>query len=245
MPPPTQSPTTPDCCRASALLASAVAVDVGRAAVTLPLRHGRSGGVDVWFVVTDSSNATDAAERGVNFAPRLADIEAVCPDCVAHVRSFGGELIFNGARTARGQDPAPQGLRYAALDGGLALPATAADAPALRASMNVFGSFPTGPDAESYTPLWSANVGMWTAGAVAAREVTRLTSPREFTNAAARGLLTAPDGAPFGPVGVAVNCPVVAYLESAPVTSAAPASRPAAAADRPRWRAGRRQCCPR
>ena len=42
--------------------------------VTLPIYQGTSQGQAVWYVITDSSNQADAQTRGVNFAPKLANV---------------------------------------------------------------------------------------------------------------------------------------------------------------------------
>jgi hypothetical protein len=82
--------------------------------------------------------------------------------------------------------------------------------------MNVLATFPVGPTAGGYTPLWSANVGAWSAAAVAAHENLQLTSPAAFTRAVAAKTLTGPGGKAFGPIGVLVNCPVVAFIDESP-----------------------------
>ena len=59
---------------------------------TLPLHRGTSRGRTVWYVVTDSSNAADAGQRGVNFAPKLARARATA--AVQVVRETGGVIDF-------------------------------------------------------------------------------------------------------------------------------------------------------
>ena len=327
--------------RSHVVLPNAVAVDVAAQTVTLPLERGRAGSETVWYVVTDSSNASDAKARGAIYAPLIANVGAGCPACVQHVRSLNGEVSFAGApdfskkrefaagptgfppktaapgATARATyspfirignaatvvnapivatgtgpfdvtkhsnthdrvvaintarktvtlllvhgfangrrvlylsteatdpgvatieratfvpslgaakagsipifvvangptDTKPQGLAYAALDGKLNEDATAANSSTLRAPMNVLASFPVGQTAGAYSPLWSANVGAWSVAAVAAHKNVQLTSPAAFTRAVAEKTLTGPGGKPFGPIGVLVNCPVVAFID--------------------------------
>src|SRR5262245_1739820 len=50
----------------------AIAFDTLAGTVTLPLHQGRVGSKLVWYVVTESSDRTDAARRGVTWAPRMA-----------------------------------------------------------------------------------------------------------------------------------------------------------------------------
>jgi hypothetical protein len=330
--------------RSHIVLPNALAVDVAAQTVTLPLERGRAGNETVWYIVTDSSNASDAKARGAVFAPLIANVGAGCPACVEHVHTSNGELSFAGApdfskkRTfaagptgfppkaaapgatapstyspfirignaatiinapivATGTGPfdvtthsnthdrvvaidtakktvtlllahgfasgrsvlylsteatdpgvatieratfvpslgnakagsvpifvvangpagaSPQGLAYAALDGKLNEDATSSNSSSLRAPMNVLATFPVGPTAGGYTPLWSANVGAWSAAAVAAHENLQLTSPAAFTRAVAAKTLTGPGGKAFGPIGVLVNCPVVAFIDESP-----------------------------
>ncbi len=57
-----------------ATLTSAISLNPTAETITLPLHKGltASGGT-TWYVVIDSSNKADAAKRGVNYAPRLAN----------------------------------------------------------------------------------------------------------------------------------------------------------------------------
>ena len=324
--------------RAKIVLPSAISVDVAAQTVTLPLFRGRAGDRTVWYVVTDSSDKSDADKRGAIYAPLIANIGTDCVPCVQHVTESHGEISFNGAPdfsktrafapgptgfpptsaapgatassayspfirigdsstvinapivatgsggfdvvkhsnthdrvvaidtlkktvtlllvhgffngrnvlyiSTEATDPGvatieratfvpslgkatggtvaifvvangptgskPQGLAYAALDGKLDEDATIENASALRASMNVLATFPKGSGAAAYTPLWTANLGVWSEAAVAAHKNVRLTTPDAFAAAAARKDLTGPGGKAFGPIGVLVNCAVVA-----------------------------------
>jgi hypothetical protein len=60
---------------AHALLKSAIALDSSAETITLPLHKGlTASGATTWYVVIDSSSKADAATRGVNYAPRLANV---------------------------------------------------------------------------------------------------------------------------------------------------------------------------
>ena len=110
-----------------------------------------------------------------------------------------------------------QGLAYAALHGKLNVGATTATSASLRTSLNILGGLPAAtPDGGVYDPLWNVEIGAWTPAAVAAKKNVRLTSVEAVTAAVAAKLLTGPGGKPFGPVGFAVNCPVLAIGDAAP-----------------------------
>jgi hypothetical protein len=59
---------------------------------TLPLFEGRKEGRTVWYVITESSNQRDAARRGVNFSPKLANAKGT--PAVQRVTVVGGLVQF-------------------------------------------------------------------------------------------------------------------------------------------------------
>jgi hypothetical protein len=74
---------------------SVIAIDKQEATVTLPLHKGTTtDGQDVYYIVTDSSDQADAEERGVNFAPKLAN--ALGTAAVQQGREEDGEITFEG-----------------------------------------------------------------------------------------------------------------------------------------------------
>ena len=85
--------------------------------------------------------------------------------------------------------------------------------------LNVFGDFPTLTDprhADAYSPLWDAQLGLWTPKAVAAGLNTRQIDENQVFNLAATrpDLLTGVDPAtgkpaPYGSAGVDINCAVI------------------------------------
>jgi hypothetical protein len=97
--------------------------------------------------------------------------------------------------------------------------------------LNVFGDFPTETDprhAEAYSPLWDAQLGLWTDKAVKAGLNTRqIDEVQVFNLAATRSdLLTGIDPAtgqpaPYGSVGVDINCAVIGFTDKAPTANLA------------------------
>ncbi len=179
-----------------------VAIDTAKKTVTLLLVHGFANGRPVLYISTEATDPGVATIERATFVPSLA-------------KATGGTIpIFVVANGPAGANP--QGLAYAALDGKLNQDATAENASTLRASMNVLATFPAGAGAGAYTPLWAANLGVWSTAAVAAHENVQLTTPAAVTQAVADKKLTGPGGRPFGPIGVLVNCPVIAYIDESP-----------------------------
>ena len=90
----------------------------------------------------------------------------------------------------------------------------------------MFGDFPTLADprhANAYSPLWDAQLGLWTPKAVRLGLNTRQTDENTVLNLAASrpDLLTGVNpatGEPtlYGSVGVTINCAVIGYTAKAP-----------------------------
>jgi hypothetical protein len=171
-----------------------LALDPAAGTVTLLLADGFAEGKHVYYISTEASDPGAATIERATYAPSLGKTPASARLPI--------DVIVNGR---------DQGLAFAALNGHVDATATLANSATLKTPHNVLGGLPAAtPDGGVYDPLWDANVGAWTAAAVAAGENGPLTSADAVTRAAAANRLTAPGGGPFGPAGFAVNCPVVA-----------------------------------
>ncbi len=102
------------------LLASATAIDDAAGTATIPLFTGVGpGGDDVGYVVTESSDRADAEERGVTYAPKLANalgtkaVQKVTLD--GDVVTFAGTVDFSPERAVT---PGPEGFPPAAVTPG-------------------------------------------------------------------------------------------------------------------------------
>src|SRR4029077_11490850 len=104
--------------------------------------------------------------------------------------------------------------------------------------LNVFGDFPTLKDprhADAYSPLWDAQLGLWTQKAIKEGLNKRQLDENQVFNLAATrpDLLTGVDPAtgkpaPYGSAGVDINCAVLGWLGAKPPTAnpAPPAPHP-------------------
>ena len=80
---------------AHSLLSSAISLDASAETITLPLFKGvTASGAPTWYVVIDSSSRSDAARRGVNYAPRLRN--ALGTKAVEKASLRGGAVVFPG-----------------------------------------------------------------------------------------------------------------------------------------------------
>jgi hypothetical protein len=151
----------------------------------------------------------------------------------ARERLFG---FINGQAGAG--NPQAQGFVHLVKDGFASSDASAGNTAmidALRGGgdlLNVFGDFPTLTDprhADAYSPLWDAQLGLWTPKAVAAGLNTRQIDENQVFNLAATrpDLLTGVNPAtgkpaPYGSAGVDINCAVIGFTASAPTANLAP-----------------------
>lgn len=97
--------------------------------------------------------------------------------------------------------------------------------------LNVFGDFPTLDDprhSQAYSPLWDAQLGLWTDKAVQqGLNKRQIDEVQVFNLAATRpDLLTGVDPAtgkpaPYGAVGVDINCAVIGFINKAPTANLA------------------------
>src|SRR6266511_1588323 len=140
----------------------------------------------------------------------------------------GRERLFGFINGQSGADnKQAQGFVHLATDGHLAEDASAQNTALIDALrnggdlLNVFGDFPTLRDprhAQAYSPLWDAQLGLWTPKAVQQGRSTRqIDEVQVFNLAASRpDLLTGVDPAsgqpaPYGSVGVDINCAVIGF----------------------------------
>ena len=151
----------------------------------------------------------------------------------ARERLFG---FINGQTGAA--NPNAQGFVHLVKDGFASSDASAGNTAMIDALrnggdlLNVFGDFPTLTDprhADAYSPLWDAQLGLWTPKAVSAGLNTRQIDENVVFNLAATrpDLLTGVDPAtgqpaPYGSVGVDINCAVIGYTATAPTANLAP-----------------------
>jgi hypothetical protein len=97
--------------------------------------------------------------------------------------------------------------------------------------LNVFGDFPTEKDprhAQAYSPLWDAQLGLWTDKAIQqGLNKRQIDEVQVFNLAATRpDLLTGVNPAtgqpaPYGSVGVDINCAVIGFTDKAPTANLA------------------------
>ena len=186
--------------------ARVLAIDPAKKTVTLLLAHGFFNGSHVVYLSTEASDAGAAAIERATYVKNLATSGPASRIAIV--------ALANG-QTGK-DNPNAQGLAHLALDENLSSDAVLGDSANFGSPLNILATFPTGPTAAGYRPLWDANVGVWSKAAVAAGENVKLTSASQAYDLSSKGSITTPDGKPLAPVGFVVNCPVVGYVDKAP-----------------------------
>ena len=197
---------------------------------------GFDAGQPILYLSTDAGQPLTAVlERSV-FVPAL------------NAAAFNGGDDFPGSARERlfgfinGQagagNPQAQGFVHLIKDGFAAQDASARNTALINALrhggdlLNVFGDFPTLADprhADAYSPLWDAQLGLWTPKAVSAGLNTRQIDENVVFNLADQrpDLLTGVNPAtgqpaPYGAAGVDINCAVLGFTATAPTANLAP-----------------------
>ena len=191
---------------------------------------GFDAGQPIVYISTDAGQPLTAVLERSTYVPALDKAAFNGGDDFlgsARERLFG---FVNGQIGAN--NPQAQGFRHLILDGHASEDASASN-PALIDALrqggdllNVFGDFPTLSDprhADAYSPLWDAQLGQWTAKAIQlGLDKRQIDEVQVFNLAATRpDLITGPDGAPYGSVGVDINCAVIGYINQAPTNNLA------------------------
>jgi hypothetical protein len=194
---------------------------------------GFDAGEPIVYLSTDAGQPLTAVLERSTYVPALND--ASCNGCddflgSARERLFG---FLNGQTGA--SNPNAQGFQHLAKDGYVGDDASLGNTAMIDALrhggdlLNVFGDFPTLTDprhSDAYSPLWDAQLGLWTPKAVKEGLDTRQIDENQVFNLAATrpDLLTGGNPAtlqpiPYGSVGVDINCAVIGWSGKKPPTA--------------------------
>jgi hypothetical protein len=196
---------------------------------------GFDAGQPIVYLSTDAGQPLTAVLERSTYVPALDSAAFNGGDDFlgsARERLFG---FINGQTGAN--NPQAQGFQHLAKDGMVAEDASLSNTAFINALrnggdlLNVFGDFPTLTDprhADAYSPLWDAQLGLWTPKAIKEGLNTRQIDEVQVFNLAATrpDLLTGVNPAtgqpePYGSVGVDINCAVIGFTASAPTANLA------------------------
>src|SRR6266487_368231 len=196
---------------------------------------GFDAGQPIVYLSTDAGQSLTAVLERATFVPALNNASYNGGDDFlgsARERLFG---FINGQTGAT--NPQAQGFVHLVRDGHASEDASAGNTALINALrnggdlLNVFGDFPTLRDprhADAYSPLWDAQLGLWTDKAVKAGLNTRQIDENVVVNLADTrpDLLTGinpatAQPAPYGAQGVDINCAVIGFTATAPTANLA------------------------
>ena len=196
---------------------------------------GFDAGQPIVYLSTDAGQPLTAVLERSTYVPALDQAAYNGGDDFlgsARERLFG---FINGQTGA--DNPQAQGFQHLVLDGHAAEDASLGNTAFINALrrggdlLNVFGDFPTLADprhADAYSPLWDAQLGLWTQKAVNQGLNTRQIDENQVFNLAATrpDLVTGVDPgtgqpAPYGADGVDINCAVIGFTADAPTANLA------------------------
>ncbi len=166
-----------------------VTLDTAGGTVTYRETNGFQGDRAVRYVSTDASNPVAAALENVTFAPALDAAPFPGGDGTDSARASLAAFV-NGQTGAN--NPERQGLNSALLDG-----------------LDPLNVLRWNPTQGRYSPLWDVHLSEWNAQAVAGGQNLRQTDFNDIRNLVQQGFVAGPGGAPFGPSGFIVDCPIV------------------------------------
>jgi len=201
--------------------------------VDLLFVKGFDAGQPIVYISTDAGQPLTAVLERSTYVPALDRAAYNGGDdflASARERLFG---FINGQIGAENRQS--QGFVHLVKDGHATEDASAGNTALIDALrnggdlLNVFGDFPTLADprhSEAYSPLWDAQLGLWTDKAVRAGLNKRQIDENVVFNLAATrpDLLTGVDPAtgqpaPYGSVGVDINCAVIGFIDKAPTAN--------------------------
>jgi hypothetical protein len=196
---------------------------------------GFDAGQPILYLSTDAGQPLTAVLERSTYVPALDHAAYNGGDDFlgsSRERLFG---FINGQTGATNQNA--QGFVHLVKDGHASEDASAGNTALINALrnggdlLNVFGDFPTLADprhADAYSPLWDAQLGLWTNKAVSEGLNTRQIDENVVFNLAATrpDLLTGINPAtgqpaPYGAQGVDINCAVIGFTAQAPTANLA------------------------
>ena len=194
---------------------------------------GFDAGQPIVYLSTDAGQPLTAVLERSTYVPALNDVSFNGGDDFvgsARERLFG---FINGQTGAN--NPQAQGFQHLALDGNVGENASQENRKFINALrfggdlLNVFGDFPTLASprhADAYSPLWDAQLGLWTPKAIKLGIDKRQIDEVQVFNLAAEHpeWLTGVnpetgEPQPYGSVGVDINCAVLGYTAEAPTAN--------------------------
>jgi hypothetical protein len=202
----------------------------GESWVDLLFVKGFDAGQPIIYLSTDAGQPLTSVLERSTYVPALNNASFNGGD---DFLGSSRERLFGFINGQTGQNnPQAQGFQHLALDGEVGENASQENTKFINALrfggdlLNVFGDFPTLASprhSAAYSPLWDAQLGLWTPKAVKEGLNKRQIDENTVLNLAANrpDLLTGVnvetgEAAPYGSVGVDINCAVLGFTNKPP-----------------------------
>jgi hypothetical protein len=209
-----------------------LAMNLRQRTVELLVIRAFSGGKEVVYLSFDSTSEEAAVLERSTFTPVLGDLPF--PNGEFRPDSARAAIFsFANGQTGRPSPPA-QGLNHLVIDGRAVDDASLDNTALLQAlrnggdARNVLDVFPTmvSPFREEYSPAWDFHLTVWSRTAVATGANVAQTDSNLIRNLAELFVVSSPGGLPLRSAGIEVNCPVVAFVNDAPLAPLVPSPIP-------------------
>ena len=169
-----------------------VSIDLANRKATFRMTRGFFEGKVVHYTSFNASDPGVAAIEAATYTPKLG--AAPLKDSNAPTSALTGLIPFANGQTGK-MNPARQGLSSALLGEGDPL--------------NIVQEIPFGERALLYSPMWDVHLAVWKTEAITARLDVAQKDFNKVIQLAKAQHVTGPDGAPWGSIGVVVNCPII------------------------------------
>ncbi len=173
-----------------------VRIDLEKRTATFKMTDGFFEGRRVHYTSFNASDPAIAALEAANYTPNLKAL----PNKGSNGPGSGLTGLAPVVNGPTGKmNPYRQGLASALMGEGDPL--------------NIVQEIPFGARALAYSPMWDVHATVWAQVPMPASSSVQLTDFNEVEKKAFAGQISGPEGKPWGPIGVVVNCPIISLEE--------------------------------
>jgi hypothetical protein len=173
-----------------------ISIDLKKRTATFRMTDGFFEGRRVHYTSFNASDPAVAAIEAANYTPNLKALPNKGSNAPSSALT-GLAPIVNGPIGK--MNPARQGLSSALLGEGDPL--------------NIVQEIPAGDRAQAYSPMWDVYASVWAQVPMPVKSAMVQTDFNAVAKLGLGGQISGPDGKPWGPIGIVVNCPIVSIEE--------------------------------
>lgn len=173
-----------------------IRIDLEKRVATFRMTDGFFEGRRVHYTSFNASDPAVAAIEAANYTPNLKTLPNKGSNSPSSALT-GLAPIVNGP-TGK-MNPQRQGLSSALLGEGDPL--------------NIVQEVPAGERALAYSPMWDVHASVWAQAPMPVKSSVIQTDYNAVAKLGLAGRISGPDGKPWGPIGVVVNCPIISIEE--------------------------------